>query len=331
MNENEKLSVDINTAEIEELTQIPGIGPELASRIVAKRPYQTLDDLQRVSGISTVFIERIAAYTELPSAPVESVEEEPGEEIMDMAESPEIGAEEETLKAPLPEEQVETLEIPVEVEEEALEELPEPEVEGESVEAVVPVAEEEIPEEAAPLLEEDKAPEEEKVAVQEGVPAVEGEPSPAPALTRAQAVWITLGGMFFTLVLSLLLSLGILAGVNNGGLQFASPAQVNELSARAESLRTAIDTNAQDIESLRKRVDNLDALSGRVTAVEQDVERIGSSMEAVTAQVGELDQQVSELAGQIDTLQEQTDRFSNFLSGLMELMNSLFTSEEGGK
>jgi competence ComEA-like helix-hairpin-helix protein len=47
--------VDLNTAGPRELTRLPGIGPELASRIIAERekngPYASLLDFQRVRGI----------------------------------------------------------------------------------------------------------------------------------------------------------------------------------------------------------------------------------------------------------------------------------------
>jgi hypothetical protein len=43
--------VDINTASLEELKGLPGVGPSLARRIVAARPYQSLRDLVMVDGI----------------------------------------------------------------------------------------------------------------------------------------------------------------------------------------------------------------------------------------------------------------------------------------
>jgi competence ComEA-like helix-hairpin-helix protein len=43
--------VDINTATEKELRMIPGIGPVMATRIIAARPFRGADDLKRVSGI----------------------------------------------------------------------------------------------------------------------------------------------------------------------------------------------------------------------------------------------------------------------------------------
>ncbi len=43
--------VDLNTASNRQLQNVPGIGVQLAARIVAGRPYRSVDDLLRVSGI----------------------------------------------------------------------------------------------------------------------------------------------------------------------------------------------------------------------------------------------------------------------------------------
>ena len=43
--------IDINTATEKELKMIPGVGPVMASRIVAARPFRSADDLKKVDGI----------------------------------------------------------------------------------------------------------------------------------------------------------------------------------------------------------------------------------------------------------------------------------------
>lgn len=50
--------VDINSASLEELQTLPGIGPVLSKRIVAGRPYESLDDLLRVQGIGPKTLEK---------------------------------------------------------------------------------------------------------------------------------------------------------------------------------------------------------------------------------------------------------------------------------
>ena len=46
-----KANISLNSAGLDELERLPGIGPELAGRIVAARPFQTIDDLLEISGI----------------------------------------------------------------------------------------------------------------------------------------------------------------------------------------------------------------------------------------------------------------------------------------
>jgi len=54
--------LDLKTAGKEELMFINGIGPVLAEKIIAGRPYKTVDDLLKVKGIGSKKLEKIRPY-----------------------------------------------------------------------------------------------------------------------------------------------------------------------------------------------------------------------------------------------------------------------------
>jgi DNA uptake protein ComE-like DNA-binding protein len=54
--------IDINTATEKELKMIPGIGPVMAGRIIAARPFRSADDLKKVSGVGDKKYAQIRPY-----------------------------------------------------------------------------------------------------------------------------------------------------------------------------------------------------------------------------------------------------------------------------
>ena len=66
--------IDLNTADADELESLPGIGPELAGRILLDReqngPYSTPSDLMRVDGIGEKTVSALAPFV-LVSEPKE--------------------------------------------------------------------------------------------------------------------------------------------------------------------------------------------------------------------------------------------------------------------
>ncbi len=62
--------INLNTATLEELDSLPGIGPVLAQRIIEYRqtigPFQSVDDLLHVKGIGSALLEKIRDLVEAP-------------------------------------------------------------------------------------------------------------------------------------------------------------------------------------------------------------------------------------------------------------------------
>lgn len=62
--------VDLNTATLAELDALPRVGPAMAARIVAKRPFRRPDDLRRVSGIGPSTLRALKPLVTVSAAPV---------------------------------------------------------------------------------------------------------------------------------------------------------------------------------------------------------------------------------------------------------------------
>lgn len=56
------LIVNVNTATPQELETIPGVGPTLAREIIRGRPYEKIEDLERVRGIGSYTLNEMRPY-----------------------------------------------------------------------------------------------------------------------------------------------------------------------------------------------------------------------------------------------------------------------------
>jgi len=57
--------VNVNTASLDELDSLPGVGPVMAHRIVEGRPYAKLEDLNEVTGVGSKTLEKLEDLLEL--------------------------------------------------------------------------------------------------------------------------------------------------------------------------------------------------------------------------------------------------------------------------
>jgi chaperonin cofactor prefoldin len=345
MTQEKSPTVNPNTAELEALQQLPGVGPAMAKRIVAARPFDSLSDLQRVSGIGPGVLERLRPFLTLAPAGAQGGE---GEVTTMEVKASQAGAPVER-EAPAP--AVESLDAGIAPEAGIAEEQgPQPQA-GVGLEAEAP---EEVgeppPSHEAPELEAlEEPPEVEAAPAGEPQPAAERRPA---MVTRAQAFWMAGISGVLALLLSLALNLGILAGLNQGWLVFVTPSQFNELRVQASGLADQANTLSQNVDGLRTRLDNLEALSGRLGVVEDaakqlrsdvdgasgDVESLKTQADKLGTQVGGLAQQADKLGTQVDSLsqraddldaktaalQAQNEQVQKFLSGLRDLLDGLF-------
>lgn len=57
--------ININTATIDQITKLPGIGAAIAKKIVGGRPYTSIDDVKSASGLSDTAFEDLKALVEI--------------------------------------------------------------------------------------------------------------------------------------------------------------------------------------------------------------------------------------------------------------------------
>lgn len=282
MSEQISAEIDINHAGAEDLTRVPGLGAELAGRIVQARPFSSLDDLRRVRGIGAQSLDKMrpfltctavseepaqTAFVEEPPAPAEAVSAGAGAEIAAAAEK----------AAPVEAGQVKAPQAP-------------PVPPGRSAPAPAP---------SRPTS------------------VTAGE----TYLRRSDASWWAAGLALAALVLAILFSLGILNLVN-GTLTYAPAAQVRALDARAAELSAQIQAANSDLASLRARLDAMEGLSGRVADLERGSQALREDLQTVQARTEELEARSEELTRQVEELHKSSAKFQNFLDGLRNLLLS---------
>jgi len=331
MSENNQIVINPNTATVDELTQITGIGPDLAGRIIKARPYDTLEDLTRVSGIGSNFLKRIEPFLTLESTPDEAEKEEstPDESELDEQDAP---TSQEESQSP---EELDEEEIPVEEDLVILEsETDEIAVmEGESLEEESPID----------LTNEQTVSEQPAIEppADEGIPApeekVETQPKPLTypqGISHSSAIgWSALFG-FLAMLMALILTLGIIASINGGSLKFVTQNEYSQLALDVEEAKAESEIIQQDLESLRVRVDNLEPLGGRVSTVEKSIGAIQGEVDVAHKLLGEISSELETLteeylglAAEIETFKAKLNRSQNFFESMRNLLNDLFPEE----
>lgn len=339
--DSENHLIDINLADEESLTHLRGVGSRLARRIIAARPFESIEELQRVRGISGKDVERLRPSLSISQETADTDDAEI-EEISALSDESEVDLSEEITTTAESDQLVEALDTDEDVPEEGLEDailvaIPEIEAEPEDLQPPVPKEEEKTELEVVTF---EPIPESEAVETEEASIPVEPEPvsdaemkqtETSPGyITRGRAIALVFFSCFLTVVLAVTITLGIISSLNRGHLTFAAPSQITTLQTEVNGLSIQTETLTSDLEGLRTRLDNLEALSGRVNDLENEITMLSTELDGLQtkidttqAQYQEVESQLETVNAQIETLETQTSFFENFLQGLRNLLSDL--------
>lgn len=81
MTQDEVPVLNPNTADEEQLRQLPGVGPQLAGRIVEGRPYRSAEDLRQVPGLGDSVLENIKPFLTFDTQGSDDAEARTAEEV----------------------------------------------------------------------------------------------------------------------------------------------------------------------------------------------------------------------------------------------------------
>ena len=284
--DDETTVVDLNQANEVDLAALPGIGGALAERIVQYREtngsFVEVADLTAVPGISNRMVEGLTDHVIVtPSAP----ETEPESPTEDSTAENDIPRQKPVFGVP---EQAEAEEIEPEMNEE------------------IPPS----PTETAPSATESRSP--------QSTTAVAAATSRNMTVSQRRGCILILLGSLLGAMVGVVLTLALLAALNNGSLFYNQPDQQlqREMNAARSSLATLEAANSDLAGQVSTAESNMEALT---TYEAQSRETLTEVQVEVTAVQTEIDT----LEERIDTVDDAAETINTFLLGLRDLLGDL--------
>jgi len=151
--------------------------------------------------------------------------------------------------------------------------------------------------------------------VEAAVSKKETPPTAPSGFTRTQTLWIALLTAGASVILSLALTMAILVGVNRT-LSVARHASIRNLDAEVRALEVRVDEVSSTLQRLDQRLKAVEGLSGRMTAMESEVQ---TSLDEVDQAV----EQLHAMESEVKHLREQATRTESFFEALSQLLAEL--------
>ncbi len=248
MTQEERVVVNPNSADLETLMTLPGVGESMAQRIVAARPFVDSGDMLRISGLGPTTLARMKPYLIFESVAVES-----NEEVISRPAVREDGRQPKIATRP-------------------------------------------------------KRPGRQKQSITDQMLAILQE--------RLGLVILTAG---ISVVLSVLLTLSILAGIN-GTLNIGNHASLRLVESEVSTLQVEVDNIISRLEAINLRLEAIEGLSGRVETVEDQFTTLREDVSGSLDDLAEMQTRMEEMNTDIDSISQSVDRFEQFLQGLRQLI-----------
>lgn len=143
-------------------------------------------------------------------------------------------------------------------------------------------------------------------------------------LRREHLVWWLAGTGFITMIVSILVSLLIMAGIN-GTLNYSRHRQIVQMAEMTDNIGMQVDLLVSDLGLMEQRLEVLEGLTGRMTTVETQVTDLKIKVDETEATVLDVASQVQILAAMTDKMAEEMAGFSSFFTGLQTLLDDVFS------
>jgi len=299
MTEEEILKINPNIDDEKTIQQLPGIGPVLAKKMVDARPFSGVEDLQKIRGIRKSVVEQITP-------------------MLVFSETGERADVDKEQRIPKPDEiAMKAAEVQVEST------FPSPN--GESQADLKPSQPmEEKNEEVETILEEVVEEKSERKSLSPKTTS----PRLVKAFSRTETLWIVIGVGVLSLILSVLLSMAILGGIN-GTLNFNRLQGLQQLESDMGVLEQDLQNLTAGLEGFEARLTPLEGLTGRMTTVEDLTETLQGDVEEALGTVEMMQSELEDLSTETARLSGRVSMFDDFLDGLHTLINELFAEPSG--
>jgi competence protein ComEA len=137
--------------------------------------------------------------------------------------------------------------------------------------------------------------------------------------SRGTTLWLVLGTAVISVVISVLLSLAILSGINRT-LNISQHSVVRQMATDLAALQADMNDVYSRMEALGRRIEVIEGLSGRVMTVEGEFSDLRNDIAESLEQLNSARTLIDDLESEVGILSESVGRFDAFLDGLEQLL-----------